>query len=56
MYFVLFSFVTNPVIIAAYLISITTSVALSDNPSIKISSAYAIYCLVLSKTVAFGLV
>ena len=56
MYVVLFSFVTNPVPTAASLICVTISVAVTDQPSICISSAYAIDCHVLLKIVPFGLV
>jgi hypothetical protein len=57
MYFLLLSFITNPVLTAASLIYVTTtSIALTNRTSINTSSAYAIYCLVLLKTVLFRLV
>jgi hypothetical protein len=45
MYVVVFSFVTNPVLTAASVICVTTtSVAVTDQPSISISCAYSIDC------------
>jgi hypothetical protein len=56
-YFVLSYFITNPVLTAAFLIRATTSsVALTDRPSINTLSAFARHCLVLLKIVPFGLV
>jgi len=50
MYFALFSFFTNPVLIAAYLMCVTTySFALTNHLSINTASTYAIYCLILLK-------
>ena len=41
-------FITNPVLIAAYLMCVTTySFALTDCPSVNTVSAYAVHCLVL---------
>jgi hypothetical protein len=54
MYFALLSFITNPVLIAAYLMCVTTySFALTGRPSINTASAYAVYCLVLLKILHF---
>jgi hypothetical protein len=49
-HFVLFSFITNPLLHAASLSHVTTSSTTST------SSAYAVYCLILLKIVYWGLV
>jgi H+/Cl- antiporter ClcA len=55
MYFVLLSFITNPLLTAACLIFVTTSsVAVTDHPSISTSSARAIHWLVLLKIILLG--
>jgi len=57
LYYVLLSFISNPLLIASSLICVTIiSVALTDRPSINKSSAYAIYHLALLKIVPFILI
>jgi len=57
MYYVLLSIITSPVLTAASSIFVTsTSVPLTDGPSINTSSACATYLLLLLKNVLFGLV
>ena len=57
--YILFFFRLSPIQCLLQLIgySVTTSsIALTDRPNSHISTAYSIYCLVLLKTVLFGLV
>lgn len=50
MYFVLISFITNLMLPeASFTYITTTSITLTDCPSINTLSAYATYCLVLLK-------
>jgi hypothetical protein len=57
MHFALLSFITNPLLIAASLICVTTtSITLTNHPIINTSSACAIYWLILLKIVPFGFV